>query len=61
MNSLPRTNAWASPFGTSCTLYENFIPRSEPSPSRRSNIGKSTGVEMISTSRMSASISVESG
>ena len=37
------------------------MPRSDPSPSRRSKFGRSWGVEMTSTSRMPASISVESG
>ena len=37
------------------------MPSAEPSPSRRSKFGRSAGVEMMSTSRMSASMSVESG
>ena len=37
------------------------MPRSEPSPSSRSKFGRSCGVEITSTSRMPASMSVESG
>ena len=61
MNSSPNMNACASPSGDGCTLYEKFIPISEPSHKRSLNLGKSVGVEIISTSVIPASIRTESG
>ena len=43
------------------TVYEIDMPHCEPSPSSRWNAGLSVGVEITSTSRIPASISVESG
>ncbi len=40
---------------------ERFMPQREPSPSSDSKRGVSVGVLMTSTSRMPASISVDSG
>ena len=60
-NGPPITKACASPFGTSCTAYENAHPNCDPSPNRCRNCGKSCGVEMINTSRIPASNSVERG
>ncbi|CPU62352.1 Uncharacterised protein [Mycobacteroides abscessus] len=60
-NSSPRTNAWASPFGSGCTVYSIEMPNCEPSPRRRRNWSASCGVVMTSTSRIPARISVESG
>ena len=55
-NASPMTNACASPLGVGCSAYSKRMPHCEPSPSRRRNIGRSCGVEMIRTSRMPASI-----
>ena len=41
--------------------YENRRPKSEPSPSSRSNSGLSCGVLMMRISRMPANIRVASG
>src|SRR5439155_22629749 len=54
INSAPIVNAWAIPLGSACTLYENFTPICEPSPSSDSIIGRSRGVEMIRISRIPA-------
>ena len=61
MCSAPMMNASASPRGVSCAAYEKRQPNCEPSPSSRRNCSWSTGVVMISTSRMPAIISVASG
>ena len=54
-------NACARPSGDGCTAYWIFMPHWLPSPSIVSKRGVSCGVEMISTSRMPATISVDSG
>lgn len=47
MNSAPKTNAWASPFGTSCATYLNVQPIFCPSPNNLWNWLWSSGVVMI--------------
>jgi hypothetical protein len=44
INFSPKTNAWASPFGTSWIIYSNLHPKSLPSPNNFLKIGKSFGV-----------------
>ena len=60
-NPLPIMNACASPSGRGCSAYSNLTPRRLPSPSRRLNAGKSSGVDIINISRMPASISTDTG
>jgi hypothetical protein len=60
-NSRPITNAWANPLGSGCSAYENAIPHCAPSPRSSRKRGRSCGVEMTSTSRIPASISVVRG
>src|ERR1700727_846511 len=55
-NFSPITKACASPLGSGCSAYSIRTPHSEPSPRRRRNIGRSCGVEMISVSRIPASM-----
>ena len=47
--------------GFGCAAYEIESPTADPSPSSRWNPSCSCGVVMTSTSRMPASISVDSG
>ena len=50
-----------APSGAGCTAYENDMPQRAPSPSSCAKRWRSAGVEITSTSRMPASISVVSG
>ena len=61
MCSSPIRNAWARPSGEGCTAYVIEMPNCEPSPRSRTNWSASWGVVMTRTSRMPASISVDSG
>ena len=61
MKSAPMMKAWARPSGLGCAAYVSSMPHLDPSPSRRWNWAWSSGVVMISTSRMPAIISVDSG
>ena len=47
MNSSPKINASANPFGSSWTLYCKDIPSFEPSPSNSSYNGVASGVDII--------------
>ena len=60
-NSAPMMNACASPSGLGWTRYSSRIPHRLPSPRSAENRGVSSGVEMISTSRIPASMSAVSG
>ena len=61
MKSAPMVNAWARPSGDVCCAYWIEMPNAEPSPSSRSNAAASCGVVITRTSRMPASMSVDSG
>ena len=61
MWSAPMMKAWASPSGLGWTAKVRLMPNCEPSPSSRWKPSASCGVVMMRTSRMPASISVESG
>gem|GEM_PF-3812667 len=54
-------NACARPSGEGCTAYSISISQSLPLPSKRWKAGLSSGVVMISTRRIPASISTPRG
>ena len=61
MKSAAMRNACAMPSGRGWVAYSIRMPSCAPSPSSPANCSWSPGVVITSTSRMPASISVESG
>ena len=61
INDSPMIKACANPSGLGCSAYSNCTPYSLPSPNNRRKPGRSCGVEIISISRIPASINTEIG
>ena len=57
--SRPMRNAWSRPSGRGCRTYSIEMPTRRPSPKSRSNEPMSSGVEISSTARTPAGISVD--
>ena len=61
IKSSPIIKACANPSGDGCSLYCKLMPYLEPSPNKRSKLGKSCGVDIIKISLISANISIDNG
>ena len=61
INCSPKIKACARPSGDFWIVYEIFIPSCAPSPNKFSNLGVSSGVEIINISLIPANIKVDKG